>query len=68
MIEENKGHIITIASAAGMVGVHGLYVVIGSKVLPTKTTKRADYCASKFGAFGFDEAIRVFLRKKVGTW
>jgi len=30
------------------VGVHGL----------------ADYCASKFGAFGFDEAIRVFLRKK----
>jgi len=47
MIKENKGHIITIASAAGMLGVPGL----------------ADYCASKFGAFGFDESIRVYLRK-----
>jgi len=47
MIRENKGHIVTIASAAGIVGVHGL----------------ADYCASKFAAFGFDESIRMELRK-----
>ena len=38
MIKKNSGHIVTVASAAGLVGVSGL----------------ADYCASKFGAVGFD--------------
>ena len=38
MIKRNSGHIVTLASAAGLVGVSGL----------------ADYCASKFGAVGFD--------------
>lgn len=33
MIEKNHGHLVTIASSAGLVGVNGL----------------ADYCASKFG-------------------
>jgi all-trans-retinol dehydrogenase (NAD+) len=33
MIQENKGHIVTIASAAGLSGQPGL----------------VDYCASKFG-------------------
>lgn len=47
MLEKNKGHIVTIASCAGIVGVCGL----------------TDYCASKFGAFGFDEALRMELRK-----
>eukprot|EP00128_Syssomonas_multiformis_P006371 Colp12_sorted_trinity150504_noHs@23050 len=46
MIQENHGHIVTIASTAGTIGVCGL----------------ADYCASKFGAFGFDESIRMELR------
>jgi len=48
MIEQNEGHIVTIASAAGMMGVRGL----------------ADYCASKFGAFGFDEALRMDFRHR----
>ena len=47
MIEARTGHIVTIASAAGMVGVAGL----------------ADYCASKWGAVGFNEALRVELKQ-----
>lgn len=48
MLAENRGHIVTIASIAGWVGVRGL----------------ADYCASKFGAVGFDESLRFELRAK----
>lgn len=54
MLERNRGHIVTIASAAGIVGVRGL----------------ADYSASKFAAIGFDEALRMELgrsRSKVRT-
>eukprot|EP01089_Gocevia_fonbrunei_P014950 TRINITY_DN4249_c0_g1_i1.p1 TRINITY_DN4249_c0_g1~~TRINITY_DN4249_c0_g1_i1.p1 ORF type:complete len:313 (+),score=78.72 TRINITY_DN4249_c0_g1_i1:16-954(+) len=47
MVKQKFGHIITIASAAGVCGVNGL----------------ADYCASKFAAVGFDESIRLELRK-----
>ena len=42
MYEKNSGHIINISSAAGLLGVPGL----------------ASYCASKFGIFGFTEALR----------
>lgn len=55
MIEHNDGHIVTIASMAGQVGV----------------AKLVDYCASKSGACGFDEALKVELEvrgvKGVGT-
>lgn len=47
MIARNHGHVVSIASSAGLVGVSGL----------------ADYCASKFGAVGFMEAIRMELGK-----
>jgi all-trans-retinol dehydrogenase (NAD+) len=47
MMERNSGHIVTIASAAGLIGVKGL----------------ADYCAGKFAAVGFDESLRMELRK-----
>jgi all-trans-retinol dehydrogenase (NAD+) len=47
MIERNTGHIVTIASAAGLIGVRGL----------------GDYCASKFAVFGFDESLRMELRR-----
>jgi all-trans-retinol dehydrogenase (NAD+) len=47
MIQRNTGHIVNIASAAGIIGVTGL----------------ADYSASKFAVFGFDEAIRMELRR-----
>lgn len=46
MIKKNHGHVVTIASIAGWIGVRGL----------------ADYCASKFGAVGFDESLRFELR------
>jgi len=48
MAATNKGHIVTLASAAGIVGTAGL----------------TDYSASKFGAFGFDEALRLEFKKK----
>lgn len=47
MIDAGAGHIVTIASAAGVIGVAGL----------------ADYCASKWGAVGFNESLRVELRQ-----
>jgi all-trans-retinol dehydrogenase (NAD+) len=48
MLARNEGHLVTIASAAGILGVTGL----------------ADYSASKFGAFGYHEAITMELQKK----
>jgi all-trans-retinol dehydrogenase (NAD+) len=48
MIKADSGHIVTISSAAGLIGVSSL----------------ADYSASKFAAFGFDESIRMELRKQ----
>ncbi len=47
MIERNRGHIVTIASAAGWIGV----------------PKLSDYAASKWAAIGFDESLRGELRR-----
>ena len=41
MLEKDHGHIISIASAAGLGGVNGL----------------CDYSSSKFGAVGFQESL-----------
>jgi all-trans-retinol dehydrogenase (NAD+) len=48
MLERNKGHLVTIASAAGLAG----------------TSKLTDYCSSKFAAVGFDESLRVELKRQ----
>ncbi|XP_055541727.1 estradiol 17-beta-dehydrogenase 11 [Wyeomyia smithii] len=45
MLERDHGHIVTIASLAGHVGI----------------SKLVDYCSSKFAAVGFDEALRIEL-------
>lgn len=45
MMEDNKGHIVSIASLAGHVGVPTL----------------VDYCTSKFAAVGFEEALHMEL-------
>jgi all-trans-retinol dehydrogenase (NAD+) len=47
MMERRSGHIVTIASAAGLVG----------------TSRLVDYCASKHAAVGFDESLRLELRR-----
>lgn len=47
MIDRKKGHVVTIASMAGHTGVPRL----------------ADYSASKFAAVGFDESLRVEMKK-----
>jgi len=47
MLERNTGHIVTIASAAGI----------------TSIPKLVDYSASKFAAFGFADALRLELKK-----
>lgn len=45
MLTLNHGHIVNIASAAGLTGVTGL----------------ADYCASKFAVVGFTESLSMEL-------
>ncbi|XP_012150965.1 estradiol 17-beta-dehydrogenase 11 isoform X2 [Megachile rotundata] len=45
MMENNKGHIVSIASLAGHIGV----------------PKLVDYCTSKFAAIGFEEALHMEL-------
>lgn len=45
MIKQNSGHIVTIASLAG---IHGSNYLV-------------DYSASKFAAVGFDESLRIEL-------
>ncbi|KAJ8277655.1 hypothetical protein GJAV_G00078140 [Gymnothorax javanicus] len=45
MMASNHGHLVSIASSAGLIGVNGL----------------ADYCASKFAAVGFAESVALEL-------
>lgn len=45
MVDRNRGHVVTVASAAGLVGV----------------ARQTDYSASKHAAVGFDESLRVEL-------
>lgn len=47
MMARKRGHVVTLASAGGLVG----------------TTRLVDYCASKFAAVGFDDALRAELRR-----
>jgi len=47
MLERDRGHVVTIASAAGLVGVSRL----------------SDYSASKWAAVAFDESLRIELKK-----
>jgi all-trans-retinol dehydrogenase (NAD+) len=47
MIERGRGHVVTIASASGLIGV----------------AKLTDYASSKWAAVGFDESLRAELRK-----
>ena len=46
MLEKDHGHIVSIASMAGIGGTSGL----------------CDYCASKFGAVGFQESLHMELK------
>lgn len=45
MMEKNHGHIVSVASIAGLVGAYQL----------------TDYCSSKFAAVGLEEALRLEL-------
>ena len=47
MLATGKGHIVTVASAAGLAG----------------TSRLVDYSASKFAAVGFDESLRMELKR-----
>ncbi|HZK05172.1 MAG TPA: SDR family oxidoreductase [Actinomycetaceae bacterium] len=54
MLERDRGLIVTVSSAGGLVGV----------------PRMTDYCGSKFAAVGFAESMRVELRRRgsnVGT-
>ena len=47
MIARGSGHIVTVASAAGLIG----------------SPRETDYAASKFAAVGFNEALRLELKR-----
>ena len=47
MLRQNEGHIVTIASAAGLFG----------------SPRMVDYCASKHAAVGLNEALRMELKR-----
>ncbi len=47
MVRAGRGHLVTVASAAGLVGV----------------ARQTDYSASKHAAVGFDESLRVELHR-----
>ena len=47
MISAGRGHIVTVSSLAGFAG----------------TARLVDYCASKHAAVGFDESLRIELRR-----
>jgi all-trans-retinol dehydrogenase (NAD+) len=47
MVDADRGHVVTVASAAGLVGV----------------ARQTDYSASKHAAVGFDESLRVELHR-----
>jgi len=47
MMAAGKGHIVTVASAAGLAG----------------TSRLVDYCSSKSAAVGFDESLRMELKR-----
>ncbi|BDU75522.1 SDR family oxidoreductase [Mesoterricola sediminis] len=47
MLAQGRGHVVTLASAAGLGG----------------TSRLTDYCASKFAAVGFDESLRLELKR-----
>lgn len=46
MMNKNSGHVVSISSIAGLAGTPGM----------------TDYCASKFAAYGFNEALRVEMK------
>jgi all-trans-retinol dehydrogenase (NAD+) len=47
MIDRGSGHLVTVASAAGLIG----------------SPRETDYAASKFAAVGFNEALRLELKR-----
>ena len=47
MVARGSGHIVTVASAAGLIG----------------SPRETDYAASKFAAVGFNEALRMELKR-----
>ena len=47
MLEQGRGHVVTIASSGGLAA----------------TSRMTDYCSSKFAAFGFDEALRMECKR-----
>jgi short-subunit dehydrogenase len=53
MLSSNRGHIVTVASVAGLFG----------------SSNMIDYCSSKFAAVGFDESLRaeLYSRKVTGV-
>jgi len=81
MLKRREGHIVTVASAAGLLGVPGLVDYCSSKVGGRAQTERLCWnrglfrrvrcpdCVdpAQFGAVGFHEALRAELHRLNAT-
>jgi all-trans-retinol dehydrogenase (NAD+) len=52
MMRENHGHVVTIASVAGLLGTYNC----------------TDYSATKFGAVGYHESLFTELKVKISIY
>ena len=72
MIQQDRGHIVTIASLAGIAPIkfvfivkHLLYFYRFHCLGHNGSNRLVDYCASKFAAVGFDESLRTELAVRI---
>ena len=66
MLSSNRGHIVTIASSAGLFGKYILPKCC-CQLLHTKSqgvSKLTDYCSSKYAAVGLHDALTAELKQK----
>jgi all-trans-retinol dehydrogenase (NAD+) len=66
MLASNRGHIVTIASGAGIFGKYILYRSSSWFILTWKSagiSKLTDYCSSKFAAVGLHDALTAELKQ-----
>ncbi len=66
MLAANRGHIVTIASGAGIFGKFILYRLSSCFILNQKSSgisKLTDYCSSKYAAIGLHDALTAELKQ-----
>ena len=62
MIAANRGHVVTIASGAGIFGKQRI-VFKSSIIFLSGVNKLTDYCSSKFAAVGLHDSLTSELKQ-----